>query len=172
MADSVAIAEYLDSTYPNSLGGPLFPQGSRAAFAAFQASVAQALPPIFDLVVPAVHRILNPASQQYFRTTREARYGMKLEEVAPLGSARREELWRKTQEGLDQIAKFYEKDGKDKLWFLGDTFSFADAYFAGYLAWIMAVLGADSEEWKRLVSWNEGRWARLVDATADLRTEP
>jgi hypothetical protein len=46
---------------------------------------------------------------------------------------------------------------------MGDTISFADFVAGSYLKWMQVSLGKDSEEWKQISSWNEGRWGERVE---------
>ncbi|THH07918.1 hypothetical protein EW145_g3059 [Phellinidium pouzarii] len=162
VTDSIQIAAYLDDRYSDTPA--LIPSGTRAAIEIFNDFFEQKLGSIYPILLPASNNILNPPSEEYFRRTREELYKKKLEEFAPPGPAR-DELWEKFREGLDQVASFYDKNGANKPFFLGDTFTFADANVLGYLLWIKVVLGSDSKEWKAVGSWNGGRWANLVEVT-------
>ena len=124
----------------------------------------------FPIALPAVHGILNPPSQEYFRTTREKMFGKKLEEFAPAGLVR-DGVWKQVKEGLDKLASFYDENDGDSVLFFKDTFAFADTIVIGYLLWAKISLGADSEEWKTMASWNNGRWERLLESTKKLYSE-
>lgn len=161
VTDSMNIAAYLDETYPDLPS--LFPKGTRAATELlnyhFTTTVIIKLLP---LMLPPSCATLNPPSAEYFRRTRELSYGKKLEEFAPAGPIR-DEAWAKVKEGLDLLDGFYTKNGEGKPFFFGETFSYADAIIAGFLVWIRIVLGRESEEWKVVASWNEARWAKLLE---------
>ena len=168
ITDSARIAAYLDETYPDR--PVLYPPGSRAASAMLEYVVRQNFSlPIFPVNLPAAHSILNPHSQVYFRATREKMFGKKLEDFAPPGPAR-DGVWKTVKEGLDRLAGFYDQNGEDKLFLFGDTFSFADTIVIGYLLWTRIVLGPESDEWKTLASWNNGKWEKLVESTKHLWT--
>ncbi|KAL5504852.1 hypothetical protein ACEPAH_7515 [Sanghuangporus vaninii] len=168
IVDSARIAAYLDETYPDK--PVLYPPSSKAATAVLDHVVGENFSvPIRPINLPAAHKILNPPSQVYFRTTREKMSGKKLEDFAPPGPVR-DAVWKTVKEGLDRLADFYERNGEDKLYYFGDTFSFADTIVIGYLLWTKIVLGADSDEWKMVASWNKGRWERLIESTKHLQT--
>ncbi len=81
VADSLAIADYLEDTYhgrPSLYGGP----GGRAA-ARFvdRWAVTQLHAPLVRIVVRDIHDRLEPADQAYFRQSREARFSKSLEEI-------------------------------------------------------------------------------------------
>lgn len=169
ITDSVRIAEYLDARFPNAPN--LFPfDGSRAAVELFDVWFNGTLQPSFSLLLsPKMCAELNPPSAAFYRT-KERQYGGTMEEMSPEGSARRAELWDTVKDGLSTLAKMYDangvgKDGREKPWFFGDAFSFADMILAGYLLWAKIVLGEDSEEWRALAGWDGGRWARVVKFT-------
>ncbi len=81
VADSFAIAEYLDERYP---GPALFASGAAGRIAArfveaycFTVVHAQAMP----LVALSIHDRIREADKAYFRSSREARLGMSLEDA-------------------------------------------------------------------------------------------
>ena len=92
-------------------------------------------------------------------------FKVKLEEIAPTGP-KREQTWETVKEGLGVIADALSKNGSDKLYYFGDKLSYADVIVASYLYWGKVVL-EDNEEWKSTVeTWDDGRWAKLLDATS------
>lgn len=74
---------------------------------------------------------------------------------------KRPEQFEKLRAGLSKVAATLEKNGKDKLFFLGDTFSYADCIAAGWLIWTKKIL--DAEEWGLIAAYDGGRWAKLVE---------
>ena len=42
--------------------------------------------------------------------------------------------------------------------------SYADITVAGCLLGAKMLLGKDSKEWQDILRWNDGRWARFMDA--------
>ena len=159
VADSFAIAEYLEKTYPSAPS--LFPHGT----AAFQALFLGALPPasqgpLARFVVPAVHRVANPASKAFIRRTREAWFGKPLEEIEPRGEEAVAE-WAKVEKGWGTIAGWYAKSGGPFL--LGETVSWADFVVACWLMTVRSLWGEDSQRWRDMASWNGGRFGKLLD---------
>lgn len=168
ITESMNIAVYLDEHFPDK--PLLFPFGTHAAIALYNHHFTTVIQPSFGpLYLPPTCWNLNPVSSAYFRKTREEWYKVKMEEMSPAGP-KREELLAKTKEAFSTLAKIYATnglgaDGKEKKFFLGDTFSYADAIIAGFLAWPKVLLGEDSEEWKEIASWDGGRWAEIVELT-------
>ena len=75
--DSTLIAQFLEATYPDrpiSLTSELGRE--------IESKSRTVIGPIFrDSVMPREVKILSPRSQEYFRRTREAAFGCKLEEL-------------------------------------------------------------------------------------------
>ena len=80
VTDSWAIAEYLETAYPDQ--PTLFGGAGGQAHARFIATWADQLTPdIARMVVADIHAILHAKDQAYFRSSREARFGAALEQV-------------------------------------------------------------------------------------------
>nr|4LMW_A Chain A, Glutathione transferase [Phanerodontia chrysosporium] len=160
VADSDAIAKYLESTYPDT--PRLFPEGTRAFQHAFyQLARPSVLMPIFNIVVARVWKLLRPRSQEYFRATREQMLGKKLEEI---GS---EDDWNALESGLARIKSSLEANGAGKdLLLMGDRVTFADLQLASLFIWLRVSAGEESEDWKRFLSLHEGKWAKFMQQFA------
>ena len=165
ITESMDIAVYLDETFPDS--PRLIPEGARAAVKLVDLTyMEKVVGPLLPLMLPAVCYKLNPASFEYFRTTREASFKKKLEEFAPVGPVR-DEGWAAVKRGLSVFASLYARNGEGKEFFFANTFSYADAIVLGWIIWVKIVLGAENEEWKAVASWNGGKWARLLEITKE-----
>ncbi|KLO12307.1 hypothetical protein SCHPADRAFT_905209 [Schizopora paradoxa] len=165
IADSFKIASYLDDTYPDK--PTLFPFGGiRAPILLFHTYFMQtAIAPGRPIFVSQAFFVLNPASKDYFRRTREAAFKMKIEEFAPAGP-KREGIWAAFKEGLDNIASMYASNGDGTLpYFYGETISYADLIVVSHLLSIRTVLGPETPEWKVLEGWHGGRWKKLLELT-------
>ncbi|KAF9022821.1 hypothetical protein BDZ89DRAFT_1070411 [Hymenopellis radicata] len=160
VSDSHAIAEYLDNTYRAPEYAPLFPLGQpsyglhRAFHDAFEAHINS----LWQFCLPGQYAALNPASQAFFKPSKENMFGKKLEDFAPRGEEGARE-WEKVKAGFDAMDKWYG----DNPFVLGDQLSFADMEIAAFVLWIQTVLGVESREWKDVSTWNGGRWAQLLD---------
>ncbi|KAF7302933.1 hypothetical protein MKEN_01255800 [Mycena kentingensis (nom. inval.)] len=158
ISDSFEIARYLDSTYPET--PRIIPEGTTAFHYAFIAAFEAKLAPLVTYALPATLLILNAASQEYFARTKAISEfgGMPLKEVfPPPGSERDLAVWKDFQAMLDGYDAWMAEEDK---FFMGDTLSFADVTFAGWLYWVRLVLS--KEKWADIESWNGGRWARLM----------
>ncbi|KIJ65619.1 hypothetical protein HYDPIDRAFT_110749 [Hydnomerulius pinastri MD-312] len=158
VSDSFIIAEYLDATYPG--GNTLFPAGTKSLIEAFEAGVVGGLGGVLLLQLALSCYILNPSSEKYFRATREAKFGLKIEEFSPEGSKREADL-AKGKEGLAAVDGWLAKNGGGK-YVMGNTVSYADGILGGWLTWIKITSGADSALWKDFATWHGGRWGSYV----------
>ena len=125
VAGSDAIARYLDRTYPDT--ARVVPKDTEALHAAFQHSFSGLLlgRDMLSIMIPAVHDALNPASQAYFRKTREKRFG-KLEELAPAGSEKRAKHWQGVKNAFHTIGTWMNVDGEELLFLGGNKVCQAD----------------------------------------------
>jgi glutathione S-transferase len=101
---------------------------------------------------------LRPESQPYWRSTREAQFGCKLEEVS--AASAREEHWETAEKSLNRVASWLQKNGEDSTWVMGDTISFVDLFIGGWLVWVRQV---DAELWERVKQLGNGIWGAYVD---------
>lgn len=163
-SDSYQIAQYLESTYPDT--PKLFPEGPLTGAAALNLFEdvwkEKFITPSRPFVMLQIHNQLNPASQRYFRETREAAWGKKLEDLLPADKEKQEELWAVVKAGLGKIDGYMKWNGTATTYWMGDVRSYADIVMAAWLIWVQRIWGKESAEWKELVTWNGGRWNRLV----------
>jgi glutathione S-transferase len=126
VSDSWAIAEYLEAQYP---APPLFGSASAQAHARFINAWADAVlvGGIARLILRDIYDVIDPLDRDYFRQSREARFGTTLEE---------------TQAGREMsVAAFRESLLPLRLvlraqpWLGGAAPSYADAIIAGTLMW-------------------------------------
>jgi glutathione S-transferase len=160
VSGSAHIAGYLDKTYPatprvwfDGIGD--YNQITDGVF------ILPELMPLARFILPAVYEnIVNPASKDYFRRTREARFGRKLEEVTPVGGEK-EETWKQIRKGFDIIDGWLQKNGGP--YALGEQVSYVDFSLGGYLIWSKIIWGEDSELWQDVLTWSDGRWKKYVE---------
>ncbi|TBU27115.1 hypothetical protein BD311DRAFT_779188 [Dichomitus squalens] len=163
IADSIAIARYLDAQYPHT--PRVIPEGTEGFHEAFLVALdAVTSPALRNLAMPAsLVRIDDEAAKAKYKRDREWQVGGAMEEWAPEGSEKRVGLWRELEAGLAKVAKWYEAgEDKDRKFLMGDDPVMADFVVAGRLMWLKVVLGEEHEEWKAVETWHEGRWAKLL----------
>ena len=158
--DSNAIVRYLDDTYPDT--PVLIPKSTLVFHRAFMSAFAPIHNSVWYLVVYAVHKCLNERSQVYFRTTREQEEGKKLEDICG------EEEWRTAEAAFAKLDHWLSaNEGGTEALVMGDDVCFADIAIASCLAWAKFSLGKHSDEWRRICSWNNGRWKRFSERFAE-----
>lgn len=157
VADSAEIAKYLDRTYPDT--PKLFPDGTLGYQAVFLDVVRPMVSmPLLQILISRVCGSLNEPSAVYFRKTREEAFGKTLEELNT------EEMWQKLEQALERLKGYFEANGAGKdLLLMGDRVSFCDLQIASLLVWARVVAGEDSQDWKRIISFQDGRWVKFME---------
>jgi glutathione S-transferase len=131
--DSWDIALYLESTYahaPSLFGATAAVPPTRLINAWADSALHAAIGPMIAL---DVYDHLHPADQPYFRTTREARYGVSLEALAADGALYRRQFTRALEPLRTVLAT--------QRWLAGDAPGYADYVIAGTLQWPRAFVG-------------------------------
>lgn len=169
ISDSTHIAQYLEATYPDT--PKLFPEGplnGAAALNLFQDIWQEKCRnPLSPLVIPKVYQQLNPASQPYFRETRERRFGKKLEDVIPSDDAARKEMWDLAKAGFGKMDGYMKWNGTASTFWMGEVRSYADLVMVALLLWVQTIYKQGSVEWTEMAAWHDGRWSRLLSAFED-----
>ncbi|KAH8626861.1 Glutathione S-transferase N-terminal domain protein [Alternaria alternata] len=125
--DSVLIAQFLEATYPDR-PIPLTSELGRE----IESKSRTVIGPIFrDSVMPREVKILSPRSQEYFRQTREAAFGCKLEEL--LDSEKEGLAWRKVEDDICAVEQLLLTNEKEGQFILGARPSATDFFLAGSL---------------------------------------
>jgi len=164
LSDSYGIAEYLERAYPDS--PKVFPPGTEGLQAAFSVAFKIVLQKgVPDLIRKVVFNKLNPASQEYFRTTREKSFGKTIESL----DEDAEKQWEEARAAWTKAAGWYEKNGTG-IFIHGDRLSYGDFITAAWFGWYGNMTDRESEEWKIMLSWDGGRWARLMEAVKPYET--
>jgi len=159
LTDSFKITEYLDKHYPDH---PLFPYSTKGLQLLFTDQISpNMLSPLYPLILQLSFENLTPGSADYFRTTREAVFGKKIEEFCPPGPER-EAAIQKAKEGFHKMAPYLtEKAGnKDGIFLLGSDITYADLHLGASLKWLKAV-GEDAI-WSHIKEWDDGLWDRFL----------
>ncbi|KAI6038813.1 hypothetical protein EDC04DRAFT_2868204 [Pisolithus marmoratus] len=160
ITDSWEIAEYLEKTYPEK---PIFNNQSKGLIRAFDSAFVNIGRVAIAFAFLRVSQILNERSIEYFITTRETRLNQKISEFSPEGP-KRDEHWTTLQRAMGTCKEWYDKEGGK--WLMGDVFSYADILVASGLFWFKRIMHDD--EWEKILSWDEGRWGKLL---ADVEKE-
>ena len=165
VVDSTEIVKYLDETYPDT--PRLYPEGTGALqHAAGLLIVPPVLFPLLRLLLFPIHQLLNPKSQAYWRTTREAKFGKKLEEFDT------EDDWKALESGLSTVKEILEQNGEGKdLLFTGSQVTQIDLQLAAILVFGKVVFGEESAP-QRSDDELRALFAQFVSLDADLSRLP
>ncbi|KAG2364270.1 hypothetical protein BDR07DRAFT_1482687 [Suillus spraguei] len=142
IADSFAIAQYLDEQYPDT--PKVLPNNTAALIHIFQTAFFEAI---------------NDTIKEYYIRDREEQFGIPWEQFAT--PEKTEEQWNALRAACNTVDGWYGKSTSQFI--LGDTPCFADFTVAGLCNWIRYC--HEDQEWEEMKSWNGGRWRRLVEAT-------
>ncbi|KAF8515795.1 hypothetical protein BU17DRAFT_93211 [Hysterangium stoloniferum] len=166
IADSLAIAEYLDAKYPDR---PILPKTGRALEQAFE-QFFEIVPnkPIGRLMQGPTLQIQDARSKRYYAQTRWDRYNFKPSEISPEGPVR-DGHWNEFEKGLDKLAEVLDTSGPDAEWVAGGSEpTRADFIMTAWLLWIKIV---SPDEWEAKVKpLNGGRWDKLLKKTEAWQT--
>ncbi|KAF6756201.1 hypothetical protein DFP72DRAFT_894858 [Ephemerocybe angulata] len=172
ISDSARIIDYLDRAYPDT--PQVTSPSTRVTSFAFESTIQGLLLPHLYLVVGPKAVKLQPGDvrKAYFRSVVEGALGAPIEEWLA-NPENPQKVWKDVQGGFDVIDGYYRKAeviagvGREEekgVFIGGKGMVYADVALASILVWVWKVLGEESEEWKRLVMWNGGRWGRLHEA--------
>ena len=79
-----------------------------------------------------------------------------------------EEEWRTAEAAFAKLDHWLSaNEGGTEALVMGDDVCFADIVIASCLAWAKFSLGKNSDEWRRICSWNNGRWKRFSERFAE-----
>ncbi|KAK0101763.1 hypothetical protein ONS95_006916 [Cadophora gregata] len=127
LMDSLPIAEFLTTTYPSPplpLTSPLGTQIQSIARSLLSSTFRASL-------LPREIHILSPKSQDYFRRTREATLGHRMEEL--LEGEKEEKAWEESKEGWKEVGELLLTNREKGGFVLGEVPSYADFFVAGAL---------------------------------------
>ncbi|KAK0457911.1 uncharacterized protein EV420DRAFT_1480096 [Desarmillaria tabescens] len=148
VSDSVAIAAYLDKTYP-SFGPILILPGTMPLQLAFSDAVIGIFAPFRPFFAWGITRRTNDATALYYlknEAKRSSQHG------GAEGGGAREATGKREGE-------FWENEQVEPC--------FADTVICAFLRFTRRMVGEESEEWKDIVTWNDGRWGRYLHRTAN-----
>ncbi|KAF2682830.1 hypothetical protein K458DRAFT_478750 [Lentithecium fluviatile CBS 122367] len=127
MMDSVPIAQFLESIYPDPVVLSTSELG-REIEAKARAVIGTAFR---TLVMPREMNILSPPAQEYFRRTREASLGHRLEDL--LEQDKQEQAWDAVGDGMRAVSKLLRTHKADGPFVIGAWPSGTDFFVAGAL---------------------------------------
>ncbi|KAL5351125.1 hypothetical protein ACLOAV_002976 [Pseudogymnoascus australis] len=123
--DSTPIAKFLEATYPT----PPLPLTSELG-RTIELRARSVVGPTFRAsVLPREINILSPRAQEYFRRTREAALGHKLEDLLD----EEEGSWKAVNDGMKEVGELMRTNAAEGPFVLGAKPSYTDFFIAGSL---------------------------------------
>ncbi|KAL0475599.1 hypothetical protein QR685DRAFT_513177 [Neurospora intermedia] len=145
MMDSKSIAVALEERYP----APQYPSLhlDTPALAKLESLMPGMMGKLAGVFVPgAVKNILGPKSQPYFISTREAEFGMSIDELQKTQGG--VQAYEKIREELQEATALLKQNAARGPFFEGDKVSYADFVWAGFLLFMKY---ADAEGFDKLL---------------------
>ena len=156
ISESFSIAVYLDKTYPDT--PPIFPNGTVGLQAPFVEVFTTKANRTWPFIFGRTCANLNPRSADYMSNK------LKNLPSESKDEAESKQMWTQAREDMSTANEWYSAGGNKGPFMLGETLSWADIVVsAHFLCWKL-LLGPDSQKWKDIESWDEGRWASLMTA--------
>ncbi|KAK0457980.1 uncharacterized protein EV420DRAFT_1620839 [Desarmillaria tabescens] len=78
-------------------------------------------------------------------------------------SEERKEMWAVTKKNLGKMDKWFEGSEGGGDFVMGEEPCFADTVLGAFFWLIRSTVGRESEEWRDIVTWNDGRWGKHLD---------
>ncbi|KAK0442354.1 hypothetical protein EV421DRAFT_1710832 [Armillaria borealis] len=157
VAESAAIAAYLDKAYPSS-GVTLIPTGTRSLQLAFRDAVSAHFAAFHGFMIQGISPNMNDRTVALLKT-RLSEQGINYDAV--FASEGKEKVWEKGMAGFSKIDKWFE--GNEGPFIMGSEPFFSDTILGALLRYCRATFGKDSKEWKNIVSQNGGKWVRYLE---------
>ncbi|CUA68605.1 hypothetical protein RSOLAG22IIIB_07980 [Rhizoctonia solani] len=149
VAESFAIAVYLDEKYPAPKYPAIFPPGTRGVQ---HLLVNQYFPSLVTQLIPIIYaklpQILDDRSMAYLRRTRPA------ELFKPRPKEEEAKQWEAIQNKFAELAKSLDFND-DGSFIMGNQPSFIDFVFGGVFSYIEKL---DSAQAKLMSGWHDGKW--------------
>ncbi|KAF5317654.1 hypothetical protein D9619_012550 [Psilocybe cf. subviscida] len=157
LCDSWEIALYLDKTYPDT--HRLFPEGTISLQRAFSDSFRPHFNAGYLFFFPCLPDLHIPEARDHITQVIEQSAGKPIDKILPQGEEAVVE-WDNFKAGLSKLEGWYSYS--NGLFLMGDAPVWADLPVIALLLAYRTAWGKDSEKWKDVSSWNDGRWGALV----------
>jgi glutathione S-transferase len=158
VADSTNIVEYLDSAYPYT---PQFlAPKTKGIVKAFGDSVSTGTTWAVPLTMPHAFetRQLTFASIMHI-----VKHNPGIENIMEPYGVQKERHWIQGELEMERLASYFESD---TTFMTGEEPTAGDFCIAGALISLRALFGKDSQGWTRMMTWQDGKWKRFMDALA------
>ncbi|KAF9256783.1 hypothetical protein L218DRAFT_949716 [Marasmius fiardii PR-910] len=155
VSDSFLIAQYLDQTYPET--PTVVPPGTGTLQLVFIDVVQHKTVSLMPVMMPKYEEW---CSEELIASRAKAYPGVVKAHALELSDEQKREVWEGAKKAFDGLKQAY---GPSEFVMGGDKPIFADFALASLLSVIKLMFGEESEEWKGVTGWNEGRIGRLIE---------
>jgi glutathione S-transferase len=171
ISDSTRIIEYLHEAYPDT-PRIIHPETKTLAVAYEHTVLKNVVLHIYATITPRVGSFMSPEDEIKYREMVNKNAGVDHTELVANKEVV-EGMWKKAEEGLTLLDGYFrmaklkfgpESEGVKGGFLEGSKPALADFSLGGFLIWMKHGLGETDEQWKRIESWNDGRWAKYLDA--------
>ncbi|KAH6902414.1 hypothetical protein BKA70DRAFT_1306840 [Coprinopsis sp. MPI-PUGE-AT-0042] len=178
VGESLAIAKYLDVTYPDT--PQLVPNAEDGGMEKQAAFVKELEMGLVQAALPLIFRQgfdngnLTPRGREYIARTRVPFLAMMGHNVTSadelqISPEEKDVHWGKLRDFFGVMSEKFGGEGKFS-WLMGDTISFADLVMGSWLLSQRGLWGENSKEWNEMMSWNGGKWAEVINKLKDYQT--
>ncbi|KAF8996514.1 hypothetical protein BDQ17DRAFT_1364310 [Cyathus striatus] len=159
LADSLPIAQYLDATYPDT--PVVIAKGTEVLTLAYLDNFVGKFAPFYICLLRPMAGILSPRSVKYLSP--RLFFGRTWADLMALTKEDEREGLKKVNEALVDVDQWFRKAGQEGSFLTGEKPVFVDFAVGGMFVFIRTLVEEESEAWKEIVSWQGGRWAKLLD---------
>ncbi|RDW61777.1 uncharacterized protein DSM5745_10449 [Aspergillus mulundensis] len=140
LMDSLPIAVYLDKAFPAEHGRGIFPRGEESIRQAVKVNkgLGGVVRAGICLIAPNMPSILDSRGAEYFRRTREARFGKPLEQLRPAAEEGVQGVLKNVEAEMAGVVEMLRVDGGGPF-FEGEMVSYADFVLVAFLEWFWKV---------------------------------
>lgn len=118
---------------------------------------------ILPLIVSGIGEAIPDDQYEFWRDTRPERLGWRVEDMIPSAEAK-PVLWKKVVDVFTLLGGWLAANGGEGQFVMGERISWADLLIMNWLFMMRRLWGVEDERWKELMTLDEGRWKKFVEA--------
>ncbi|CAE6419736.1 unnamed protein product [Rhizoctonia solani] len=159
VAESFAIAIYLDEKYPAPEYPAIFPPGTQGVQHLLVNQYTTGLAALMiPFLYPKLPQVLDEQTMDYIRRTRSP------EALKPPPKEEATKQWQEVQDKFNGLAKALDLNGKGGF-IMGSQPSFIDFLFGGLFYYMGRF---DDARMKEIAGWNDGKWGKYWDRLQEI----
>ncbi|KAF8996517.1 hypothetical protein BDQ17DRAFT_1186057, partial [Cyathus striatus] len=159
VADSFAIAQYLDFTYPETPTVVL--QGTEELTLTSVDTFVGKFCPLYMCLIRRMCAIFTPRTTEYL--SRKPYFGKSWAELMMFTDEDEMKCLKIVEGAMLEVHGKCKKTRMNALYVMADQPTFVDFTTAGMFVFIRTLVGEDSEMWEEILNWHGGHWGRLLE---------